>query len=356
MPARSISRRRDSGVSSRSRPASTAADTARTTNSAPSRSGASSIAACASAWAAIRSPRRTADERAQRRDRRDRQRRAALARLREDLVRRRAAPRRAVGRREHGQRHDRPVLAAVGLEREARRERALREVDRLGRRAQVHHLVHRQRGERRRLQHAACRAARVSQRGDRRVRLAPGRRRGVADAQQRDLELLACRPPGRQPLLGAAQDRRSFSGAAGEEQHAAELDRRRGDRVFVLAVLDDLRQRGDRLRCAGAGVRLAELEHDARRARHRRGGSSSARASSAAAPAASPSASASRAASRSRATASGSAAGSVCMTCAATWPAGAPRSLAGSSPPRSAAARARRATGRRRSPRAGSGG
>ena len=89
----------------------------------------------------------------------------------------------------------------------------------------------------------------------------------------------------------------------------------------VVAALDDLRQRRDRLRRAGAGVRLAELEQD-RGAVAVAGGSSSARASSAAAPAASPRASASRAASRSSATASGSAAGSVCMTCAATWPGG----------------------------------
>ena len=53
-------RRRESGVSSRSSPASTAADTASTRNLAPSSSGASSIAACASAWAAARSPRRIA--------------------------------------------------------------------------------------------------------------------------------------------------------------------------------------------------------------------------------------------------------------------------------------------------------
>ena len=200
-----MSRRRESGVSSRSRPASTAADTARTRNSAPSRSGASSIAACASAWARGQVAAAYRDERSKRRHRHDRQRRAALARLREDLVR---APQRRVETvrdRQDRERQDRPVLAAMGLEREARRERALREVDRAGRRAQVHHLVHRQRGERRRLQHAACRAARISQRGDRRVGLAARRRRGVADAEQRDLELLACRlrRPGGAPGRGA---------------------------------------------------------------------------------------------------------------------------------------------------------
>ena len=86
--------------------------------------------------------------------------------------------------------------------------------------------------------------------------------------------------------------------------------------------LDDLRQRGDRLRCAGAGVRLACSSRTAARSPRpeaRRGPGSSA-----AAPAASPRASASRAASRSSATAPGSPAGSVCMTCAATWRAGAP--------------------------------
>ena len=112
------------------------------------------------------------------------------------------------------------------------------------------------------------------------------------------------RVSGRKPFLGAAQDCRAFSGAAGEEKHAAELDCRRGDRARVLAALDDLRQRGDRLRCAGAGVRLAELEQD-RGAVASAGGSSRARESSAAAPAASPRASASRAASRSSATAPG---------------------------------------------------
>ena len=51
-----MSRRRESGLSSRSRPARTAADTARTRNLAPSSPGASSIAASASAWASARSP------------------------------------------------------------------------------------------------------------------------------------------------------------------------------------------------------------------------------------------------------------------------------------------------------------
>ncbi len=261
-PVRSMSRRRASGVSSRSRPASTAADTARTRNSAPSRSGASSIAACASASAAARSPRRTAMSARSAEIVTTVSAAPRCARPREDLVRAPQGRVKTVRDREGGQGQDRPVLAAVGLDREARRDRALREVDRGGRRAQVQHLFHGERGERGGLQHVACRAARVSQGGDRRLGLAPGRRRGGAEAQQRDLELLACRLPGREPLLGAAQDRRSFGGAAGEEEHAAELDCRRGDRGRVLAALDDLRQRGDRLRCAGAGVRLAELEHD----------------------------------------------------------------------------------------------
>src|SRR5204863_23127 len=149
---------------------------------------------------------------------------------------------------EGGQGQVRPVLAAVGLERETRRDRALRKVDRGGRRAQVQHLVHGERGQRGGLQHVPCRAARISQGGDRRVRLAPGRRRGGAEAEQRDVELLACQLPGRKPLLCAAQDRHSFSDAAGEEEHAAELDCRRGDRGRALGELYDLRQRGDRLR------------------------------------------------------------------------------------------------------------
>ena len=62
-------------------------------------------------------------------------------------------------------------------------------------------------------------------------------------------------------LPGAAQDRRSLSGAAGVEEHAAELDCRGGDRGRVLAALDALRKRSDRLRCAGASERLPELEH-----------------------------------------------------------------------------------------------
>ena len=68
-----------------------------------------------------------------------------------------------------------------------------------------------------------------------------------------------CRLRGREPLLCAAQNRCSLSAAAGEEEHAAELDRRRGDRSRILAALDDLGQRGDRLGCTGARVRGAAL-------------------------------------------------------------------------------------------------
>ena len=186
-------------------------------------------------------------------------RRACLS---EDLVRAPQGRVKTVGGPEGGQGQLRPVLAAVGLEREARRERALGEVDRGGRRAQIQHLFHGERGERGGLQHSACRAARISQGGDRRLGLAPGRRRGVAEAQQRDLELLAYRLPGGEPFLGAAEDCRSFGGAAGKEEHAAELDCRRGDRGCVIALLDDLRQWDDRLGRAGTGVRLAELEQD----------------------------------------------------------------------------------------------
>ena len=62
------------------------------------------------------------------------------------------------------------------------------------------------------------------------------------------------------PLLSLAQNRRSFSRAVGEEEHAAELDRRLGNRSRALGALDDLRKRGDCLRCARASVSLAELE------------------------------------------------------------------------------------------------
>ena len=244
------------------------------------------------------------DERAKRRHRHDRHRRAPRRARARGSRRRPAGPRRD-RRRPRGRTRAKiaqfsPRWGSSG--RPAAIARSARSIA-VGRRAQVHHLVHRQRGERGGLQHVACRAARISQGGDRRVGLAPRRRRGVADAQQRDLELLARRLPGREPLLGAAQDRRSFGGAAGEEQHAAELDRRRRDRRRVLAALDDLRQRGDRLRRAGAGVRLAELEQRRRRARRQREARRGHATAAPAAPAASPSASASRAASRSSATA-----------------------------------------------------
>ena len=72
----------------------------------------------------------------------------------------------------------------------------------------------------------------------------------------------ACRLLGRQPLPGAAQDRRPLGRAVGEEEHAPELDRRRGDCGGVVIPLDDLGQRLDRIRCAGAGACLAELEQD----------------------------------------------------------------------------------------------
>src|SRR5207248_9898503 len=76
-----------------------------------------------------------------------------------------------------------------------------------------------------------------------------------------DLELLTGGLPSREPLLGAAQDRRPFSSAVGEEEHAAELDRRSSDRGGVFTALDALCKRSDRLRCAGACEGLPELEH-----------------------------------------------------------------------------------------------
>jgi hypothetical protein len=154
----------------------------------------------------------------------------------------------------------------VELEREARGERTLGEVDRGGRRAQIQRLFHGERGERGGPQHSACWAARISQGGDRRLGLAPRRRRGVAEAQQRDLELLAYRLPGGEPFLGAAQDCRTFGGAAGEEEHAAELDCRRGDRGHA-SPCSTISDRGDRpgapaRACAGrarAGPRRGRL-------------------------------------------------------------------------------------------------
>ena len=97
---------------------------------------------------------------------------------------------------------------------------------------------------------------------DRRFGLAAGRGRGVADTEQRDVKLLARRLPGRKPLHRAAEQYRSLGATTGEEEHPAQLDRRRTDRDRVLAAIDDLRQRRDRLRCAGARMRLAKLEHD----------------------------------------------------------------------------------------------
>jgi hypothetical protein len=149
----------------------------------------------------------------------------------------------------------------VGLEREARREGTLCEVDRGRRRAQVRHLVQRQRGQRGGLQQPAGRAARISQAGDRRIGLPPGGYRGITGAQQRDLELVARRPRW-ESLPGTPKDRRSLRCAAGEEEHAAELNRGSGHRTLIVTVRNELRQRCGRLRCAGPGARLAELEQD----------------------------------------------------------------------------------------------
>src|SRR5947208_14403015 len=64
------------------------------------------------------------------------------------------------------------------------------------------------------------------------------------------------------PRLSSPQNCGAFGGAPTVEEHAAELDRRLGDRRWVIASLDDLGQRFDRLRRAGPGVRLSELEQN----------------------------------------------------------------------------------------------
>ena len=180
------------------------------------------------------------DQRTKRRDGHDRQCRASDARPHEDVISALQGCVKAIGRPEGAQSQERPVLATVGLEGEPGRDRARCEIDRAGRRAQVHHLFHRERGQRRGLQNIARRAAWISQLGDHRIGLSSGRRRGRADAQQGNLELLACRLPRRKPLLSAAQNCRSFGGAAGEEEHSAELDCSLSDCHRLLDMLDDL--------------------------------------------------------------------------------------------------------------------
>ena len=121
---------------------------------------------------------------------------------------------------------------------------------------------------------------RISQGGDRR---SVSRRTGAEIKLAPSSATSSCSRAGlrREPFLGAAQDCRSFGGAAGEEEHAAELDCRRGDRA--MPPRSTISTAGDRLRRAGACVRLAELEQD-RGAVASAGGSSRARESSAAAP------------------------------------------------------------------------
>ena len=108
----------------------------------------------------------------------------------------------------------------------------------------------------------ASRTLRAGPPGSRRTAIVASASRRADAEVERDLELLAGRFPRRKPLSGTAQNRRSFRCAAGEEEHAAELDRGRSDRACVLAALDDLRERRDRLRRTGAGVRPAELEQN----------------------------------------------------------------------------------------------
>src|SRR6476646_9714537 len=75
-------------------------------------------------------------------------------------------------------------------------------------------------------------------------------------------------PPGsRNESIAASASRRADaevelrpSRAAGEEEHASELDRRRRDRGGVAAPVHDLGERLDRVRRAGTGARLSELE------------------------------------------------------------------------------------------------
>src|SRR5947208_2323651 len=81
-------------------------------------------------------------------------------------------------------------------------------------------------------------------------------RRSPTHARNADIATTVTAPP----LARATQNRRSFTGTAGVEQHPAELDRGGGDRGRVLALLHDLSERAERVWRARAGERLAELE------------------------------------------------------------------------------------------------
>src|SRR5438874_3129563 len=124
----------------------------------------------------------------------------------------------------------------------------------------MHHLLDRHNRERGGLEVVPCRPTWISQARDRRFGLSARGRRGAAEIQEREFELLARWFIGREALLSTAQDCRSVSGTAGEEQHAAEFDRSRRDRGRVLCLLDALGKWGDRLRVASACSRLAQLE------------------------------------------------------------------------------------------------
>ena len=140
----------------------------------------------------------------------------------------------SIGGREYRERDDRPGLAAVRLQRQPGRDRAVGVVGGGRGRPHVHQLVHRQRRQRRGLDHVGGRATGIAQRRDRLIGGAPGRRRRVARSQQGDIELRPGRLANREAVLRGGQDRGGVRGPAGEEQDAAELDRRGRDRPVVI--------------------------------------------------------------------------------------------------------------------------
>ena len=204
--------------------------TANTRNLAPSSVGPSSIAAWASASAALRSPLRK-----------------PISARSEDIVttvsaapRRRArsrissVPRSAASRPsavpEHAEREQRPVLAAVRLRAGALpRLRARPGRPHACGRADVDRVVHRQRRQRRRLDRVARGPPGVAQRGDRGIRLKPDRRRGRADTEQRDPQstrAAGC-PGGAAPGRGAGPLRPPRRGPRRTASRSAPLQRRR---------------------------------------------------------------------------------------------------------------------------------
>ena len=279
-PVRSIRRRRDSGRLAPARgPSRTAAATASTRKRAPSTVGAELDRSLGVGLGGVQVAEAEGDQRPQRGDRHDRQR-GAPARARARMS---SAPRSAASRPSAAPSTPSASSAQFsprcGSSGRPGRHRPFGEIAHRCRRSQVDGVVHRERGERRRLQHVlrGARRGRAARRSSPRP-AAPRRGRGGADAEQRDLELSRGRLSGRQPRLGAAQHRRHPRRRARRRRASRQLDRGRGDRVRIVRLLDDLRERCDGLGRPRARVRLTELQQHGG-ALAVGGGSSSARAS-----------------------------------------------------------------------------